>query len=187
MWNWRELEAFSGDATGVPPVLDLLLHGTRKERAEAFQSLFVQVVNQGDLSSAAAAVTDVILDELASDGAIPEDGWLLLFEIFRGAAYGRTVTVGGESINLEVYCRGRILAALPSIDAAVADITGDDFAYAALLLGVMGAHTDESMPILRREIARSAGPRFQAAREALEVAAELASERDADDEVEGET
>ncbi|WP_157549931.1 hypothetical protein [Nonomuraea candida] len=171
----------SGDASGVPPVLRRLLNGASEQRADAFRALYGHVVNQGDLYTSAAAVTDVILDELRSRAYLPDFGWLLLHEIFR--SYGRDghLVIEGRAVEIEDYCRGRMLAALPVIDQVVEGLSGQDFDYAALLLGNMGEFSDQAIAILEREVGKSTGARLQSALDQLEVATELAAERESGD------
>ncbi|MEU7897112.1 hypothetical protein AB0B45_30135 [Nonomuraea sp. NPDC049152] len=178
MWDWQALETLSGDASGVPSVLQRLLRGTREQRAEAFRALDGEVVNQGDLYTSAAAVTDVIVCELRSNGYIPEYGWLMVHEILRGFSRGGPLVVDGHPVEIEDYCRGCVLDALPLIDRAVAELSGEDFAYAAFLLGDLGEYSRQAIAILEREASRSTGSRLQSARDQLEVAIELARERE---------
>ncbi|MEU9830789.1 hypothetical protein AB0D67_04520 [Streptosporangium sp. NPDC048047] len=180
MWDWQELKTMSGDASGVPAVLQQLLHGTYEQRSDAFRALYGKVVNQGDLYTSAAAVTDVILDELRSREYLPDCGWLMLHEIFRSFGCNERIVVNGCAIEIEEYCRGRMLDALPIIENAVANLLGKDFDYAAFLLGDMGEFSNQAIAILEREALRSTGSRLQSARDQLEVAIELAQERKLD-------
>ncbi|MET8866938.1 hypothetical protein ABZW11_28680 [Nonomuraea sp. NPDC004580] len=176
-WDWQQLEILNGDATGVPPVLDKLLHGSRSQRAEAFSALDGKVVNQGDLFSSAAAVTDVILAELRLKRYLHEEAWLILHEIYRGSSSGRSLVVDDERYEVEEYCRCSVLSALPVIDEVVMRLDGEDFSYAAFLLGDIGEDSDKAIAILEREIAKSSGPRLDSAMDQLEVAVDLAEER----------
>lgn len=163
----------NGDASGVPPLLSALLHGTLDEREGAFRALDTRVVNQGDLYSSAAAVTDIILKKLSAGAKISENAWLLLREIFRGASYGRTVFIENREWRIEEYCRCRILGSIELIDESIANLSDEEFSYVMLLLGSMGEFTDFVVSILEREVAISKGGRQTAARDALEVAQEL--------------
>ncbi|MFF0572942.1 hypothetical protein [Streptosporangium saharense] len=178
VWDWRELETLSGDASGIPPILQKLLRGTYEQRAVAFRALGGEVVNQGDLYTSAAAVIDTIVDELRSAGCISEYAWLMLHEIARGFGCGGQLMVGGHPVEIEDYCRGRLLEELPIIGRAVRDLSGEGFAYAAFLLGDLGEHSKQAIAILEHEVSRSAGSRLESARDQLEVAIELARERE---------
>ncbi|MEV4806624.1 hypothetical protein AB0K18_42075 [Nonomuraea sp. NPDC049421] len=142
--DWQQFEVMTGDATGVPPVLDKLLHGSRSEREEAFRGLEGRVVNQGDLFGSAVGVTEVILAELRLKKYIHEDAWLMLHEIYRGSSYGRSIVVDGEPRDVGDHCRRLILEALPVIDEAMRPLDGEDFAYAAFLLGDIGEDSDQA-------------------------------------------
>ncbi|GII87461.1 hypothetical protein Ssi03_54510 [Sphaerisporangium siamense] len=179
-WVWRELAVLNGDGSAVPALLSALLNGTHAEREDAFRALCTRVVNQGDLYSSAAAATDVILQELSTNSEITENAWLLLHEIFRGASYGRTVSIEGCEWDIEDYCRSRILHSVELIDASLADMSDEAYTYAMLLLGSMGEITRVTVPILEREAATSKGRRRGAACDALEVAEELWAENHED-------
>ncbi|WP_225878796.1 hypothetical protein [Spongiactinospora rosea] len=176
-WIWKELKTLSGDAVSIPPLLDDLLHGTYEKRARAFQALEGKAVNQGDLFSSAAAVTDIIITELEEEGVLSEHAWLMLHELFRGASYGRTFRLGADEYDIEVYCRDRVLNSMNLIDRAVVGLSGDAFTYASFLLSGIGEYSREVIPILEREIANSQGARLASARDALEVALELSNKK----------
>ncbi|MDF5756465.1 hypothetical protein [Spongiactinospora sp. TRM90649] len=178
MWDWRELETMSGEASGIPSVLQQLLHGTAEQRAKAFRSLYGKVANQGDLYTSAAGVTDTILNDLRLGRYIPEFGWLMLHEIFRSFGRDKYLMIDGHPIEIDAYCRERILETLPVIDEVATNLSGKDFEYAAFLLGDIGEYSNQAIAILEREVSRSSGERLQSARDQLEVATELARERE---------
>lgn len=107
---------------------------------------------------------------------LPEDAWLLLHEIFRGSSYGQRILVDGLDFDLESYCRSRVLENVDLISESVKSLSGESFRYATLLLGSMGEFTRKVISILEREVAASRGERLRVARDALEVAVELADE-----------
>ncbi|WP_143120892.1 hypothetical protein [Streptosporangium canum] len=172
-WAWKDLNVLNGNASSVPPLLSALLHGAFEEREHAFRALCTRVVNQGDLYSSAAAVTDVILKELNAGLKISENAWLLLHEIFRGSSYGRTVMIGSCEWSIDEYCRSRILDSIELIDGLIEDLSDEEFSYAMLLLGSMGEFTNSVMPIMERESCTPKEGRRVAACNALEVAREL--------------
>ncbi|WP_043621946.1 hypothetical protein [Nonomuraea candida] len=177
-WDWSSVPTATGRAADIVPFLDDLLGGDEERRDHAFHRLFTEIVNQGDLSPAAAPATDRIMRTLRKRGTLPEYGWLMLFELFRGASYGRTVCAPDGEHDIEVYCRRRILAGLEVIERSVAGLAGKAFSSCMLLLGSMGAYIPEIRAILAAEVSRSSGERLQAASDALEVAVELAAERE---------
>ncbi|MET8866937.1 hypothetical protein ABZW11_28675 [Nonomuraea sp. NPDC004580] len=141
------------------PYLDALLEGEEPKRDEAFHRIVGEVVNQGDLHAGAAPVVDRILAFLRAQGSLPENAWLVLDEIFRGASYGRTVSAPDGEYDIEEYCRRQILGEVEMISRWVAGLTGKTFFYYTLLLGSMGVFSAEVRAILAREVATSTGER----------------------------
>ncbi|GII67106.1 hypothetical protein Skr01_71910 [Sphaerisporangium krabiense] len=175
-WDWSTVQAWGGSVEDIPRTLGALLSGDESARDSAFNMLYSQVASSGDLVSAAAPVVDHILGDLARRRSLSAEAWLLLNVIFSGGSYGRRVTVDGADVELEEYCRGRIIESLPLIGAVTPGLQDKQFEYLMILLSKVGEFSVDVIPIIEREVAASSGERLTHAEDALEVALEMAAE-----------
>jgi hypothetical protein len=145
-------------------------------RENAFGILHVRIVNQGTLTPPAAGVVEALLAELESKGSLSSQAWNLLQLVYDGSSYGETVDVDGVPVDIEETVRPRILASLPLIEDALADIEPDELAGLSWLLMSLVEQSFEVIEMLEREVAAASAERRDALAGALRDAREAWTE-----------
>ncbi len=172
-WDWTSLTTLSIPAVHLIPHIEALTAQDSDDRHRAGALLYCELANQGELYSAAAACVDFLADHLVAGGCLNAECIELIEAILEARSPGLTVNVRGEGVEVEEFCRNRVLEVLPLILECV---EGEDLEYfreVCFLIPPLADSSAQVVGFLRASVVRYEGEWLRVCSEALVEAEEV--------------